>query len=145
MQNVSWIPIDTAAQFVVDARSTSNSFLHLLHPRPVSWNVIANAISSALDVSLVPYHEWLARLEANAFENQEDEMSVRDRLPALKLLPFFRSVKWSQGMEAMGLPQIDMARALEASDVLDAKCLAQISQEHVRGWLDGWKQRGFLL
>ncbi|PCH42369.1 acetyl-CoA synthetase-like protein [Wolfiporia cocos MD-104 SS10] len=62
---VPWIPLDIAAAALVDFRKASNPThtVHLAHPRPVSWDLLAEAVAAEFSVPLVPYAEWLSRLE----------------------------------------------------------------------------------
>ncbi|KAF7348023.1 putative polyketide synthase [Mycena sanguinolenta] len=63
---ISWIPISDAAAAIVDMQGTMNETLHLVHPKPTTWKVVIEPLASALNVPLVPYAEWFARLKSTA-------------------------------------------------------------------------------
>lgn len=71
--------------------------LHLYHPRPTPWSSIVSGISAALaslspskstePIPTIPFSEWFQILQEKAIGAGEDEVR---RIPALKLLSFFR-------------------------------------------------------
>ena len=117
--------------------------LHLVHPRPVAWHSIFAAFARELDLQLVPWVEWLAKLEASAKEPEAAE-----RNPAVMLLPFYRagSSIAVKGKEAPGtMPLLSMDGALEASEtlrILGAQDNAV--QEDVKKWIAFWRKCGLL-
>ncbi|KAJ6466075.1 hypothetical protein C8R47DRAFT_946332, partial [Mycena vitilis] len=74
-----------------------NDTLHLVHPRPTTWGAVMAQIASIMNVPLVPYREWLARLKGTAeFASQGTT--------ALKLLDMFElGLKSTVNRESMGM------------------------------------------
>ena len=96
-----------------------------------------------MGIALVPYHEWLSLLQQS--ENQVTSHAPDDILrhnPAINLLDFFVDAEKQIGQEAMGVPRMDISLALQSSSTL--KSAAPLDDKDVRGWLDYWKQCGFL-
>lgn len=97
---VSWLPLHHAASSILEstfAPSPSSSpslpaqqTLHLQHTNPVSWTSIISSLSRLLSTDsvplpIVPISEWLSVLEGF------DSLNDAEHLPALKILPFFRT------------------------------------------------------
>lgn len=68
---VSWLPADAVAQAILDVVFVSQpppAALNLVHPNPVEWNSIISNIRNALeatlalDLTLVPFHDWFLQL-----------------------------------------------------------------------------------
>ena len=61
------LPSDVVAGAVLDlmCAQESPSVVNVVHPRPVPWSRIFNAISDTLGsrLPLVPFNQWLAKLE----------------------------------------------------------------------------------
>ncbi|KAI0027954.1 male sterility protein-domain-containing protein [Vararia minispora EC-137] len=143
---ISWIPVDAVARFLVRARSTSSGFLHLVHPRPASWAVLARTISVALGLHLVPYIEWRAKLEGATRGSKAN--TNRGRLPVAKILPLLPPMLSSRDLgagEAMDLPNLDMTAASRLL-ALDENLLGleQVDERDVQAWVQAWKESGFL-
>ncbi|KAJ6629893.1 hypothetical protein B0H10DRAFT_1775629 [Mycena sp. CBHHK59/15] len=142
-KEVSWIPVHVAAAAIIDFLTSDPSeiFLHLVHPRPVAWSTLGNALAAALSVPLVPYMQWLSLLEDVA-QKQENTHSFR----ATRLLSFFRSLIPGiddESQDAFGLPKLDMKHALEASVSLRSQN-QQLGMNDVNRWLSYWRSVGLL-
>lgn len=149
---VNIIPFDIAAAAIADFRKASNAnhTVHLIHPRPVPWDSIASVIASELGVPLVPYEEWLGRVEAAARSLPQltpTERKARMRaLRAILLIPYFRSLQrtTTSSYSALNWPDPDVALAKQASPTLDDPNLRQLGPEDVRKWLAYWRKVGLL-
>ncbi|KAF8192401.1 hypothetical protein K438DRAFT_2135640 [Mycena galopus ATCC 62051] len=137
-QEISWIPINDAAAAIVDMRSTMNETFHLVHPRPTTWRAVMEPLASILNVPLVPYAEWFARLKSTAgFTLHGPEMrGTSGSLAALKLLDFFQ--------EARSLPRADSHRAIQASKTLRSEHLVPLGSADVEKWVKYWRDVEFL-
>ncbi|KAK0463970.1 uncharacterized protein EV420DRAFT_1638889 [Desarmillaria tabescens] len=128
-RTISWVPVNMAAQAVVDYVDRPEFFVHLVNPKPVLWQDIASIISAELDVMLVPYTQWLDELEKSSLSAAV--------LPAIHILPYYRHNAKTANLknrEAFGLPRIavqDMA-------------FPQIGREDVERWLAYWRRAGLL-
>jgi hypothetical protein len=131
-------------------RRSSTRIAHLAHPRPVPWSNIFEAFSTALNIPLVPYSEWLARLEKSAEDlatvSAEIEAEAIRHSPALRLIDFFReaSVDFGPSTGARGMPSLSLERAKKASQTFGDLNLRQLSSEDVNHWLWYWKSVGFM-
>ncbi|THU98749.1 acetyl-CoA synthetase-like protein [Dendrothele bispora CBS 962.96] len=136
---ISWISVDYAAHILVSytkgdfGSRNSPSILHLAHPNPISWSTIAEAIRTELEnTALVPYAEWLARLE---------ERSQDTKLPAVRLLPFYRALNTrigsSHNYEAFGMPR--MVTEKGAPTIV----LPSLSGDDASRWICHWKKLGW--
>ncbi|KAL6303205.1 male sterility protein-domain-containing protein, partial [Sparassis latifolia] len=62
---VAWLPVDIVTSALLDMVSSKivEPVLNLVHPRPVTWDSLFAPAAANLGVPLVPYSEWLGRLE----------------------------------------------------------------------------------
>lgn len=108
--------------------------MHLVHPYPVSWTVVSSTASSVLGVPIVPYSEWLSRLQDAA---QDAEADTQKANPALKLFDFFE-----KDMESATELAIATNKAVKvSSSLMNAKKLESVD---VGKWLSYWQKIGFL-
>jgi hypothetical protein len=147
-QIISWIPIGTAAAAIVDMQGTMNETLHLIHPRPTTWNTIMEPLASLLEVPLVPYAEWFARLKSTAeFAHQEPGVKMEGGgATALKLLDYFQfGLKPAPNAESMGLlPRAASQKGFHASKTLMDEGASPIDSTDVEKWVKYWRGVGFL-
>ncbi|KIY47791.1 acetyl-CoA synthetase-like protein [Fistulina hepatica ATCC 64428] len=139
----SWLGVEDMAGALVDARNSEHSTLHLLHHRPMPWDVLAQVCAKELSLTLVPYSQWFAKLKASV--EHEVDAARRKALPAGMLLEFLEANLHStdaEGVETFGFTRISVDKMLEVSHTLrEAK---PIGAEDVRLWLSFWKSTGFL-
>lgn len=144
-QDVSWVPLDTAADILIEmAQSNTDSrYLHLTHPRPVPWSSIIEVFSRELNIPVIAYPDWLRLLEDSAAgmnnATQAEVDSILRQNPALKLLDLFRSAEQamvSPDREAMGLAKFDLTEALKAARSLND--LRQLDNGDAQRWLAYW-------
>ncbi|KAH7912698.1 hypothetical protein BJ138DRAFT_1083028 [Hygrophoropsis aurantiaca] len=148
---VSWIPLHVAAKALVELASApdtpSNHIVHIVHPRPVAWSVLASTLSSEFSVPLVPYHEWLSKLEACNSEdtNTDIQSTLLERCRALRLLSFFKNIArdTSRG-EAMGFQELDVTQARAFSSTMADPFLPQLGRDDVLSWIRYWRRSGLL-
>ncbi|KIY44831.1 acetyl-CoA synthetase-like protein [Fistulina hepatica ATCC 64428] len=142
----SWLGVEDMAKALIDAKDSEAATLHLVHPRPMHWSVLADVCSKELGLTLVPYSEWVARLKAQ-FEHEVAGQRKALLLPAGMLLNFLEAAQFkTQGgridEEAFGFAKISVAKMLEVSPTL---CEArQLTCDDVRRWIEFWKSVGFL-
>ncbi|KAF7328516.1 Acetyl-CoA synthetase-like protein [Mycena venus] len=117
-RDVAWLPVHIAAEAMVDfLESPAAGIVHLINTQPVAWRALAAVVATELNVPLVPYTEWLNRLE-HAANTEDNTVPLR----ASRLLPFFRSLddQKSAGEDAFGFPKLLMTQALASSQSLRA-------------------------
>jgi hypothetical protein len=142
---VEWVPSVAAAKAVTEMRCSSAQIVHLAHPRPVLWSTLFEAFSDTLNIRLVPFSEWLARLErsreALTTASAEEEAKAIRNNPALQLIHFFRAV---YSKEATGLPSLSLDEAKKASETLRDDNLCPLSVVDVELWVSYWRRTGSL-
>ncbi|OCH84204.1 putative polyketide synthase [Obba rivulosa] len=144
---VSWIPVDVAAAAVVDLRHASDDTLHVVHPHPVGWATIMEPLASMLEVPLVPYVEWLSRLEniaASTTIGAQDRRSDHQSRNALKLVEFYRLGMRNSDQristESMGLlPEVAFQKAVQASPTLQNPRLPSLQFHDIQRWVEYWR------
>lgn len=147
---ITWIPSAIAAKVVAEMRISAPQVVHLTHPRPVLWSTIFKVFSSALNIQLVSYAEWLARLEISASVNSSSSAELEaDTIrsnPALRLINFFRGVSMDldSSREALGIPMLSLDEAKKVSSTLQGGNLRELGTEDVLRWLGYWRSSSFL-
>ncbi|KAI9058948.1 acetyl-CoA synthetase-like protein [Trametes sanguinea] len=144
LQKVSWIPGYESAKAFVEMRSSSEPFLHLVHPRPVPWHDLIAPIAKELGVTLVPYPEWLSALEKSVGgKDGMTDVKLMKANPALRILDFFKALKMGEpDREPLGIVYLSTEKATKASETLAN--LPLLNAESARGWLAAWKDSGFI-
>lgn len=140
----SFIPGYTAARAFAEMRNSSESILHLVHPRAVPWRSIITPIAAELGVPLVTYDEWLAAIVRTAgAEGSAQAIEAMQKNPALRLLDFFRAGRHvKDGFEPLGLPHLSAEKAKSASETLAA--MPAIGESEAKAWVAAWRAVGFL-
>lgn len=125
-------------------RNSHYPVLHLAHPRPVSWSTIIKPLARALSLPLVPYTEWVLKLEeslgGSAHDDARDEVERMKVNPALRILDFFRGgmLAGDASREAMGMPELSLERAVEEAEALGERALPQLGEKDALSWLAYW-------
>jgi len=109
-----------------------------------------NALSSTLNVPLVPYMEWFARLESSA--NEEDDshqhsgQQAENSRSALRMTHFFRiGLNATKNTESMGLlAKVHSEKGVKASPSLQNGSVRPLSAHDVKIWVANWKKIGFI-
>ncbi|KAI0660272.1 hypothetical protein C8Q70DRAFT_1105691 [Cubamyces menziesii] len=141
--SVSWIPSYEAARAFAEMRHSRESVLHLVHPQRIPWNDMIAPIASQLNVPLVPYEDWLARLQENIDRDNSPTIELTEKSPALRLMSFFMMfVKASSKREPLGGAYLSTEKSTAASPTLAE--LPMLNERNVQRWMDGWKKSGFL-
>ncbi|KAJ6464062.1 putative polyketide synthase [Mycena sanguinolenta] len=112
--------IGAAAAAILDMQDSMNDTFHLIHPRPTTWRRVMEPLTSALDVPLVPYAEWFARLKSTADFTPQVPGAEAKSPAALKLLDFFQGgLKPQVNWESVGLlPKLASQKGTHASETL---------------------------
>ncbi|KAG1835183.1 putative aminoadipate reductase [Suillus variegatus] len=154
---VSWIPPHAISNAILDvafAEEEPSIVVNLVHPKPTAWKALIQPIADALverkvtshPLPLVPFSEWFERLESSAKDLNEETMK---RIPAIKLLSFFRAMAHSDtairasgkmDSEAGGLNLFATAVAERVSPTM--KELKPLSSADAAQWLDYWIAMG---
>ncbi|OBZ73412.1 putative polyketide synthase 22 [Grifola frondosa] len=143
----AWLPVDAGAAAMIEMMDSGKPILHLRHPRPLKWADVMKPIAASLHVPLVPYSEWLARLE-KGLEASSDKAKAKYLEPGLRLLEFFRTANDSSNpyrsvMENNGLSYImAVEQGCDASATL--RDLPQLQAAEIEKSLAYWRSIGFL-
>ncbi|KAK7470222.1 hypothetical protein VKT23_001657 [Stygiomarasmius scandens] len=142
---MSWIPADMAARAIRDFLNVpetettgKTSIAHLIHPRPVRWSTLARLIASRLKVDVVPFAQWIEKLEHAGQMDQDAEKKIS----ALRILPFYKAIASAfeeSGLEAFSLAEIEIENAKRLSSTLSDPNVPQLGEEHVDRWLSYWQ------
>ncbi|KAF8585451.1 acetyl-CoA synthetase-like protein [Ramaria rubella] len=142
---VSFLPLHVAASSLIELRHTSSQVVHLVHPRPVPWMNVIQHVADTLRLPVIPYGEWLSRLEAMPRTHE-----TLQRNPALHLIDFYRvsaPLKDTEGLaskEAMGMATYETKIAAVEALSLSSKSLPQLGKEDVACWIEYWNGKGAL-
>ncbi|KAL1726524.1 male sterility protein-domain-containing protein [Schizophyllum commune] len=141
-QPMPWLPMDVTAHALLDIVFSSKPLepsYNLVHPRPILFSRIMGFVQRSLastlgqlDLSLVPFKEWMARLEDAA---RRPGVSARD-VPGIKLIPFLHDV-CAGG--AFGR-EFAMKKMMTISPAL--RDLDPICQADVDAWVRYWEECG---
>lgn len=113
--------------------------------------MIATFISGQFSVPIVPFPEWLAKLEeySSQYGLRVASANTPDKAPnklhALQIMYFYRAMAERvrrPGPMAIGMSHMDMAEALKASSTLADPELKQLQVQDVRMWLNYWRKMG---
>ncbi|KAF8521638.1 hypothetical protein BU17DRAFT_87898 [Hysterangium stoloniferum] len=142
---ISFVPLHTAATAIIELRHAKHDFAHIVHPRPVTWRSIVSHLAGALHVPIIPYNEWLSRLEASP---KTDEALHRN--PALHLIDFYKASAPRSGFknvhdrEAMGFAMYETTTTVVDAPCLHPSTLPQLGRDEVLLWVDYWKGKDAL-
>lgn len=174
IQVAAWLPMNTVSQAVLDIGLSVKAptiALNIVHPRPSRWSAIIESIADALHrtgitqdvVPLVPFSEWLGRLEQRSQGADAVDManivsvmtlyvhSVTNELfqPAIKLLDFFRGmVTMDEGVRQSGRTDMEVGLATLSTIKSQAasKAMAEvqsIGKDDAQLWVKYWASKGF--
>ncbi|KAH8088917.1 hypothetical protein BXZ70DRAFT_954747 [Cristinia sonorae] len=154
--NVSWIPMDTTAQTIVDALLSACESIpevfNVVHPNPVSWRDVFAALNDVVGnrMKVISLSEWVKKVEILSSSTSTYDVHV---YLAIKLLRFFKALVHSESahadkaggravVEAAGLPTLQTTRAEELS--LSLRLAPAIGMRDVEGWVNYWRRVGFI-
>lgn len=146
--------MDTAAAAVVEARMSPASYIHLRHPKPVTWTSIIETIAKYLHVPVVSYGEWLEKLNCVV---EGDELSTADREeaaqenPAIRLIDVYRNAgahiagfNGNHEQEALIRITFDVDVSKKVIKTLGDPNLPTLGDPDVKHWLAYWTDIGVL-
>ncbi|KAG6896169.1 putative NRPS-like protein biosynthetic cluster, partial [Termitomyces sp. T32_za158] len=128
---VSWLPMHAVSKTILDIAFSADKLpeaINLVHPRPVQWNGVIDALRAILDkdgpLRVVPFQEWFSLLEKRATNANDADIQA---IPAVKLLEFFRAISesdhaiaesGSHEVESGGLAKFATAKAQSLSQTM---------------------------
>ena len=93
-------------------------------------------VAQKLGVPLVPWVEWLGRLE----KSKPSTLKTEDA--ALRLLGFYKAARMDGYRDAGGISRYDLSIAMSETAVLNPENLSDIGPDDVQRWLDFWESVG---
>ncbi|KIK64035.1 hypothetical protein GYMLUDRAFT_195812 [Collybiopsis luxurians FD-317 M1] len=156
---ISWVPTDAIAEAILDVGFSEQHVppaVNPVHPRPVSWTSVMEAIRQSLlsaknlsstALPLVPFQKWFTALEESAMREPAEE--VASKMPAAKILEFVRSMAEADthaskngdgSYEALGLSSMSISNIQRISPRM--KDLEQINYEDAERWVKYWVRCG---
>lgn len=148
---IDWLPTDVAARAIAESMHASLKrderfrYLNLVHPSPTRWDSIFEAMSKLLGVPLIPFKDWVVKVEQ---ESEQGGLGAADRVPAIKLLDFFRRISGSESADSegsrpaarTGQTVYETNKAVQLSETL--RNLPQVDEKDVGQWLEYWRKHG---
>ncbi|KAJ8487635.1 hypothetical protein ONZ45_g14254 [Pleurotus djamor] len=131
--DASWIPASLAGRAIADLlnqESTTSPVVNLVHPKPLPVSHLMQVIGRQLRVPLIPYQEWLSRIEATDLSRME-----LDQVPALKMMDFYQR----HGLRDMKISDM-ICRELSPS----LRSAAEIDDDQIINWVSYWRGSGLL-
>jgi thioester reductase-like protein len=134
---VDWVPMDVAAGAVIDVATTPSheptQVYHLTNPHTTSWSQLYPVIRKfyedvGVEIEVVEYGAWVDELKQIPQTKENAE-----RVPGLKLLEFYESLRAESGM---GLPVLETTKTEGASKTLREG--RAVNEEVMRKWLGQW-------
>ena len=145
--------MDVAAASITDVRVLSSSsdgatFLHLAHPNPVHINTIMRPVASLLGVPVVPYKDWLGKIEQALRDSVQADSSdsvVREN-PVFKLIEFYRAAADMKDptAEAFIGAKVSVKQTVRVCQTLGSEKLECLSAKDVELWLGYWQKKGVI-
>ncbi|KAL8907697.1 MAG: hypothetical protein Q9207_001266 [Kuettlingeria erythrocarpa] len=135
---LSWTPVDEVAATMADLLLSSRDpfpIYHIDNPVRQQWRDVVPVLAEALGIPpgrLIPFAEWIRRVKAFPGAAEWDN-------PAVKLVGFLEDD--FERMSCGGV-LLDMKRSLEHSPTL--RRVGAVGPEVVRGYVQAWKDSGFL-
>jgi thioester reductase-like protein len=137
MERVDWVPMDAAAGTVIDIATApvegSAQVYHLANPHTTTWSQLYPVVQAFykeanVDIEVVEYNDWVSELRRLPQTKENAE-----RVPGLKLLDFYESLRPELGM---GLPELGTSRAEAVSQTLrEGKA---VDESVMRKWMGQW-------
>ncbi|TFK88243.1 acetyl-CoA synthetase-like protein [Polyporus arcularius HHB13444] len=135
-EGLTWVAVDVVAATLQEMVDSDERALHLVSPRPVHWNTVFVPIAERLKVPVVPYPEWLARLNKSAAVASE-RPGVEQHDSAHNLLSFFKHA----GLGGASIP-LSLEKALRWSKALAN--VRPIDSDDALRYVEFWEQMNYV-
>ncbi|KAI0547105.1 male sterility protein-domain-containing protein [Xylaria curta] len=136
--DIDWVPINVVAKVFMEVlrHELHNSHeghcrvYHVANPRKTSWGALLPATCHVIgnDIRLVSFQEWVQKLQEQAGKDYDVQ-----KLPALKILPFYKAMAASP--EAR-MPVLDTTHTLIVSKALAS--LDEVQGVWMERWIPAW-------
>lgn len=138
MQTLSWLPVDCAAQSLIDILFAPplTTVFHLENPIRQSWNDVLSIIAAELGLNksncMLSYEEWVAKV----LDVSDEEINSN---PAKKLAAFFEG-----DFERMAGGEVILDTAESRRFSLSLRTQQGVDESLMKKYISGWRKAGFL-
>jgi len=120
--------LEVVGSVIAEIRNTPSNIIHITHPKPISLQRIFGRVAQTLGVPIVPFSDWLAKLEALATSPEGNKTT------AIALLDTYRMVDPSA---TKLMPRMSNENTLRESPTLAAA--RPVTEKDIDSWLSYWK------
>ncbi|KAJ7865231.1 putative aminoadipate reductase [Mycena leptocephala] len=134
---VAWLAPEAVSRAIVDAALSTEKppfAVNLVHPRPVSWDLVMSTMAGAAQLPLIPFADWVQNLEDRSARATAEDI---DKIPGIKLLDFFKAA-----VAGAGNIEFSTSRAQALSESM--KLLNPLSGEEAKKWMQYWRKKEFI-
>jgi hypothetical protein len=115
----------TAASAYVDFIKASGSIagheiVHLVHPRPISWDDLMSIIARELDLPLIPFEDWFKALHVHVLKDETNDLKLlMKKFPLIRIMlypePFLMNGSKTRYVDCTAVPLLRMDNAFKCS------------------------------
>ncbi|KAH7914162.1 acetyl-CoA synthetase-like protein [Hygrophoropsis aurantiaca] len=132
----AWLPVDVAAQAIVDLKCSDKRYIHLAHPNPISSAMVIEHISNELNVPLVPFQEWFERAKKASERMAEESPALVT--PLMMIINFFFVEGRIGNQNAFRDQSLCLENALSGSPALSSIVQEPLGRVDISRWLSYW-------
>lgn len=156
---VSWIPLDIAAQSIIETCTNRNADMppitNIIHPRPVAWKSIMNAFSDVLAsrsnarttvLPIVPFNEWNKRVNERTLSLKVPDKKRHRRFPSTKIQSMIDNVAYAdENLRLRTETNNDVLTGVlrDANNAVGSA--EELRREHVEKWVQYWETKGLFI
>ena len=145
MDTIDWIPVDLAADILVELTLASNrqvdpsladktmDMFHVVNPKTCQWKDLIPTVQLQLggQLSVVPMDEWVDRLHSSIAAQKPDASTN----PGMKLIDFFRSLVADK---KIANKQVFLETAETERRSKSLRELEPVRPDWMKGWMKQW-------
>ncbi|KAJ7613299.1 acetyl-CoA synthetase-like protein [Mycena polygramma] len=134
---VAWLSPEAVSHTIVDAATSTAKLpfaMNLVHPRPVPWDRMMSTFAREAQLPLIPFSDWVEQVQVHSSAATAEEI---DKIPATKLLDFFKAV-----VAGAGSIEFSTAKAQAMSEWM--KSLKPLTEEDAKQWMKYWRRKEFI-
>ncbi|KAJ6514497.1 putative aminoadipate reductase [Mycena vitilis] len=132
-----WLAPEAVSQAIVDAALSTEKppfAINLVHPRPVPWDRVMQALANDARLPLIPFPVWVKQLQVRAAAATAEDF---DNIPGIKLLDFFTG-----GVSFVAHLEFSTLKAQVLSEAM--RLLEPLKEEDAKQWMSYWRQRKYI-
>ncbi|KAJ7622608.1 putative aminoadipate reductase [Mycena polygramma] len=133
-----WLAPEAVSQAIVDAALSTEKppfAINLVHPRPVPWDHVMQAVANDARLPLIPFPDWVKQLQVRAAAATAEDF---DNIPGIKLLDFFTA-----GVAFVAHLEFSTLKAQVLSEAM--RLLKPLTEEDVKQWMSYWRQKKYIV